>query len=140
MPERLLALSYVQSITLSLSKLSLLQRMASNDNNGKCKLEEEAESPTARKRLWLSNDGANDDDSSDSLEEEMEEMKEEVSSEETLMNQLNTSEEKLFAKRGHGMVFSDDGDNTSPSSEPCSPKSHRCSDEDNNDNDDDDDF
>jgi hypothetical protein len=140
MPERLLALSCVQSITLSLSKLSLLQRMASNDNNGKRKLKEEAESSTARKRLWLSNDGDNDDDSSDSLEEEMEEMKEEVSSEETLMNQLNTSEEKLFAKRGHGMVFSDDGDNTSPSSEPCSPKSHRCSDEDNNDNDDDDDF
>jgi hypothetical protein len=32
--------------------LSLLQRMASNDNN-KRKLEEEAESSTVRKRLWL---------------------------------------------------------------------------------------
>jgi hypothetical protein len=40
-----------RSITLSLSKLSLLLRMASNDNNGKCKLEEEAESSMMRKRL-----------------------------------------------------------------------------------------
>jgi hypothetical protein len=43
-------LSLIQPITLSLSKLSLLQGMASNDN-GKCKLEEEAESSMARKRL-----------------------------------------------------------------------------------------
>jgi hypothetical protein len=142
MAEGLLALSYVQLITLSLSKLSLLQRMASNDNNGKHRLEEEAESSTVRKRLRLSDDDAGDDDSSDSPGEEMEEeeMKEEVSLEETLMNQLNTSKEKLFAKRIHGMVFSDDGDNTSPSSEPSRPKSHRRSDEDNSDNDDDDDF
>jgi hypothetical protein len=47
--------SLVQLITLSLSKLSLLQRMASNDN-GKRKLEEEAESSMARKRLRLSDD------------------------------------------------------------------------------------
>jgi hypothetical protein len=45
------ALSLVQPITLSLSKLSLLQRMTSNDNNDKHKLEEEAESSTVRKRL-----------------------------------------------------------------------------------------
>jgi hypothetical protein len=65
-------LSLVQPITLSLSKLSFLQRMASNDN-GKRKLEEEAESSTARKRLQLSNNDGSDDDSSDSPEEEMEE-------------------------------------------------------------------
>jgi hypothetical protein len=53
------------------------------------------------------------------------------------MNQLDTSEEKLFAKRGHDMIFSDDGNTTSPSSEPRTPKSHRCSDEDNSDDDDD---
>jgi hypothetical protein len=52
MAERPMALSFIQSITLSLSKLSLLQRMASNDNNNsKRKLEEEAESTTVRKRL-----------------------------------------------------------------------------------------
>jgi hypothetical protein len=50
MSERCL-LSLVQLITLSLSKLSLLQRMTSNENKGKRKLEEEAESSTARKRL-----------------------------------------------------------------------------------------
>jgi hypothetical protein len=83
MPERR-SLSLMQPITLSLSKLPLLQRMASNDN-GKRKLEEEAESLTARKRFWLSNDDAGDDGSSDSLEEETEE-EEEVSLEETLMN------------------------------------------------------
>jgi hypothetical protein len=37
-------------ITLSLLTLSLLKRMASNDNNGKRKLEE-AETSAARKRL-----------------------------------------------------------------------------------------
>jgi hypothetical protein len=57
--------------------------MASNDNNGKWKLEEEAQSSMARKRLWLSNDDASDDDSSDLPEEETEE---EVSSEEMSMN------------------------------------------------------
>jgi hypothetical protein len=84
-------LSLIQPITLSLSKLSFLQRMASNDNNAKHKLEEEAESLMARKRMWLSNDDAGDDDSSNSSEEK----EEVVSLEETSMNQLNTSEEKL---------------------------------------------
>jgi hypothetical protein len=69
MLEQPMALSYVQPITLSLSKLSVLQRMASNDNNGKRKLEEEDESSTARKRLWLSHDNAGDDNSSDSPKE-----------------------------------------------------------------------
>jgi hypothetical protein len=46
---------------------------------------------------------------------EEEETEEEVSSEETL-KQLDTSEEKLFAKCSHGMIFSDDGDTTLPSS------------------------
>jgi hypothetical protein len=86
------SLSLIQPITLSLSKLSLLQRMSSNDNNGKCKLEEEVESSTARKKLRLSDDDVDDDDSSDSPDEETEE---EVSSEETSMNQLNISKEKL---------------------------------------------
>jgi hypothetical protein len=54
-------------------------------------LEEEVESLTAMKRLWLSD---NDNNSSDSPKEEMDE---EVSFEETLMNQLDNSEEKLFA-------------------------------------------
>jgi hypothetical protein len=60
-------------MAFALSKLSLLQRMASNDNNGKCKLEEEVESLTARKRLQLSDNNGGDDDSSESPEEEMEE-------------------------------------------------------------------
>jgi hypothetical protein len=42
--------------------------MTSNDND-KSKLEKEAESSMARKRLWLSDDDANDDDSFNSLEE-----------------------------------------------------------------------
>jgi hypothetical protein len=105
------SLSLVEPITLSVSKLYLLQRMASNDNN-KCKLEV-AKSSMKRKRLRLSDDDASDNDSSDSpkeeMEEEEEETEEEVSSEETLMKQLDTSEEKLFAKRGRVMIFSDDG-------------------------------
>jgi hypothetical protein len=139
MPERR-SPSLVQPITLFLSKLYLLQRMVSNDN-GKRKLEEEAESSTARKRLQLSDDDAGDDDSSDSLEEEEEDEEteeEKVCSEETLMNQLDTSEEKLLAKHAHGIVFSDDGDTTSPSSEPLTPESHRCFDEDSSDDDDND--
>jgi hypothetical protein len=112
--------------------------MTSNDN-GKRKLEDKSESSTVRKRLWLSDDDAGNDDSSDSPKEETEETEEEVSSEETLMKQLNTSEEKLFAKCGRGMFFSDDGDTTSPSSEPRTPESHCRSDEDSSDKDDDDD-
>jgi hypothetical protein len=101
--------------------------MASNDN-GKRKLEEEVESSMARKRLRLSDVDADDDNSSDSSEE--------VSLEETSMKQLDTSEE-LFTKRGCGMIFSDDGNTTSPSLEPCTPESRWRSDEDNIDDDDD---
>jgi hypothetical protein len=120
MPERHL-LSLVGPITLSFSKLPLLHRMASNDN-GKHKMEEEAESSTvARKCLWHTDDNDDNDDSSDSLEEELEEetgeeeeeeeeMEEEVSLEVSSMNQLETSEEKLYAKRAYGYLFSDDGD------------------------------
>jgi hypothetical protein len=129
-----LSLSLVQPITLSLCKLSLLQRIASNDN-GKRKLEEEAESSTARKRLQLSDDDDSDDDSSDSLKKETEE---EVSSEKSSMK-LDTSKEKLLVKRDRGMIFSDDGDTTLPSSEPHTPISRRGSDEDINNEDDDDD-
>jgi hypothetical protein len=95
-------LTIVQPINLSHSKLSLLQRVASNNINGKCKLEEEAESSTARKRLRFSDDNIDHDNSSDSPEEEeeKEEMEEEVSLEETSsMNQLDTSREKLLAMR-----------------------------------------
>jgi hypothetical protein len=49
------------------------------------------------------------------------------------MNQLDISEEKLFAKRGHDMIFSDDGDTILLSSEPRTSESCRCSDKDNND-------
>jgi hypothetical protein len=107
--------------------------MTSN-NNGKCKLKEEAESSMTRKRLQLSDNDISDDDSSDSLEEEMEE---EVLLKETSMNQLDTSEEKSLAKHAGGIIFSDDGDTTSPSPEPHTPKSHQRSDENNNDDDDD---
>jgi hypothetical protein len=75
MAEQPMALSFVQPITLSLSKLSLLQRMVSNDdNNGKRKLEDETESSTARKRLRLSDNNGSDDNSSDSSEETEEEV------------------------------------------------------------------
>jgi hypothetical protein len=47
------------------------------------------------------------------------------------MNQLDTSEEKLYARHVC--------DTPSMSSEPCTPESHRCSDEESS-NDDDDDF
>jgi hypothetical protein len=65
---------------------------------------------------------------------------EEVSLEEMPMSQLDTSEEKLFAKRGRGMVFSDNGNTTSLSSEPRTTKSHQRSNKDNSNEDDDDDF
>jgi hypothetical protein len=104
--------------------------MASNDN-GKRKLKEEVESSMVRKRLRLSDEGASDDDSFDSSVDETEE--------EMSMNQLDTSEEKLFAKCGRSMIFSDNGDTTSPSSEPCTPESHWRSDEDSIDEDDDND-
>jgi hypothetical protein len=60
-----------------------------------------------------------------------------VSSEEPSMKR-DTSVEKLLAKRGRGMIFSNDDDTTSLLSEPCTPESHRRSDEDINDEDDDD--
>jgi hypothetical protein len=98
--------------------------MASNDNTSKHKLEEEAESSALRKRLRLSDDDGGDDDSFDSLEEEIEEedMEEEVSSEESSMNQFDTFEEKLLAKRSRSFFFSDNGDTTSPSLEPRTPE------------------
>jgi hypothetical protein len=127
------SLSLIEPITLSLSKLLLLQRMASNSNNGKHKMEEEAESSTTRKRLWLSGDDGGDGDSSDLLEEDVVE----VSSVEMLMNQLDTSEEKLYARRAHGILFSDDGDTPLMSSEPRTPESRWRSDEESSDDDDD---
>jgi hypothetical protein len=78
--------------------------------------------------------------SSYSPKEETEEEEEDVSSEESSMIQLDTSEEKLPAKRGRGMVFTDDGDTTSPSSEPRTPESHVRSDLDSSNEDDDDDL
>jgi hypothetical protein len=124
-----MALSFIQPITLS---LSILQIMASNDDD-KCKMEEEVESSMVRKRLRHS-DG---DDSSDSLEGESEE--EEVSSEETSLKQLDTSEEKVHARCAHGILFKDDGDTPSTSSEPRTLESHRLFDEESSDDDDDDD-
>jgi hypothetical protein len=51
--------------------------MASNDD-GKCMLEEEAESSMARKRLWLSDDDTSDYDSFDLPKEETEMEEEET--------------------------------------------------------------
>jgi hypothetical protein len=51
--------------------------MAFNDNNDKCKLEEDAESLVARKRLRLSNDDVGDNDSSDSPKEDTKEEEDE---------------------------------------------------------------
>jgi hypothetical protein len=120
--------------------------MASNDNNEKCKVEQETDSLTARNRLRLSNDDSSDDDSSDfsdlseeELPEEETEEEEEVSSEGTLMNKLEASDEKLFAMRACGMLFGDDGDTPSKLLEPRTPESHWRSDEESN-SDDDDDF
>jgi hypothetical protein len=99
-------LSLIELITLSLFKLPLLHKMASNDID-KHKMEEEAESSMAvRKRLRHTDDDDDDDDSPDfsnSVEEEppSEEPEEieEVSLEVSWMNQLDTSEEKLYARR-----------------------------------------
>jgi hypothetical protein len=91
--------------------------MAANDNNGKRKVEEEAEcSAAVRKRLQLSDDDG-DDYSSES---------EEVSLEESSMNHLDTSEEKLMTKCGHGLFFDDDGDNLLTESEPRSLGTPSC--------------
>jgi hypothetical protein len=95
----------------------------------KRKMEEAAESSTARKRLWLSDDDGGDADFSDSPEVEETEEEVEDSSEETWMNQLDTSEEKLYAWRACGILFSDDGNTPSMSSEPHALKSRWCSNE-----------
>jgi hypothetical protein len=133
--------------------------MASNEND-KCKMEEEAKSLTARKRLWHTNDNGGDNDSSNSsdspdeesleeeLEEEEEEMeeeegeegetKEEVPSEETSMNQLDTSEKKLYGRHAHGYLFGNDGDTPLMLPDtPPTPKVHRRSNEQSSDDDDD---
>jgi hypothetical protein len=112
-------------------------------------LDEEVESLMMRKRLQLFDDDGGDDDSFDSPEEETEEeedaeeeMEEEVSSKESLMNQLDTFEEKLLAKCGRGIIFHDNDNTTSPSSEPRTPEtssSRVCSDPDSSDTDDNDD-
>jgi hypothetical protein len=88
-------------------------------------LEEEVESSMVRKRLQLSNDDSSNDDSSDSSDspDEEEEM-EEFSSGETSMKQLDTSEEKIFDKHARGMLFGDDDDTPSTSSEPHTPEIH----------------
>jgi hypothetical protein len=90
--------------------------MASNDNNGKRKVEQ-TESSAVSKRIQLFEDDGGDDSSGESEET----MEEEVSSKESSMNQLDTSEEKLMAKHEHDLLFNDDGD-TSPESEPRTPK------------------
>jgi hypothetical protein len=114
--------------TLSLSHPT----MASNDNNRKCKVEEEVESSVVRKRLQLSDDDSNDDSSSESEEE---------TEEEESMNQLDTSEEKLMPKCGHNIFFGDDGDTSLSESEPRSlgmPSNHVCSNPNDSDDDEDD--
>jgi hypothetical protein len=78
----------------------------------------------ARKRLRHTDDNGDEDDSSDSPQEEPEEEEEEVSSEVSSLNQLDTSEEKLYARRARGYLFSDDGDTPSTSSDtPPTPES-----------------
>jgi hypothetical protein len=99
------ALSRRTNHSLPQSKLPILQRMASNDND-KHKMEEEVESSMKRKRLWHTDDDGGDDGSSDSPEEEPSEKEpeeeeeaeeeEEVSSQETSMNQLDTYEENMY--------------------------------------------
>jgi hypothetical protein len=115
--------------------------MASNDNN-KRKIEEAESSVVVMKRLRFSDDDRCDNSSGELEEKELEvEMEEEVSSEESSMNQLNTLKEKLMAKHGHDLFFSNDGNTSSMESEPHSPETHSsrvCSDPDNSDDDDDD--
>jgi hypothetical protein len=79
------SLSLIKPITLSLSKLPLLYRMASN-NSGKRKMEEAESSTAARKCLWHTDADGGDDDSFDSPEEEppQEEPEEEETKEELL--------------------------------------------------------
>jgi hypothetical protein len=121
--------------------------MASNNKNGKRKVEEEVVySAVVRKRLrFSSNNGG--DDSSDELVDETEveteeaEETEDVSSEESSMNQLDTCEEKLMAQHGRGLFFGDDSDTSLIESKPHSletPSSHVRSDPDSSDDDDND--
>jgi hypothetical protein len=49
------------------------------------------------------------------------------------MNQLDTFEEKSFAKRAHGMLLNDDGNTPSTSSEPRTPECRWRSDEESSD-------
>jgi hypothetical protein len=57
------------------------------------------------------------------------------------MNQLDTSEEKRYARRARGYLFSKDGDTPSMLPDtPPTPKSHQRSDKESSDDDDDDDF
>jgi hypothetical protein len=58
------SLSLIEPITLSLSKLPLLHRMASNGNN-KHKMEEAESSTVVRNCLRHTDDDDRDDDSSD---------------------------------------------------------------------------
>jgi hypothetical protein len=56
------------------------------------------------------------------IEEEEETEEEDVSSVESSMNQFDTSEEKVMAKRIHDHFFGDDGNTSSMESEPRSPE------------------
>jgi hypothetical protein len=69
-------------------------------------------------------------------------MEEEVSSEETLMNQLDTSKEKLYARCARGYLFSDKGDTPlmSPDTPPTLESRRRSDKESSDDDDDNDDF
>jgi hypothetical protein len=49
-------------------------------------------------------------------------MEEEVSSEESSMNQVDTSMDKLVTKHGSGLFFGDDGDTTSSLLEARTPE------------------
>jgi hypothetical protein len=86
-------------------------------SNNKRKVEEEVESLATKKRLWLC-DNTDYDDSSGELEEETED--DEVSSEESSMNQLDTSEDKLMAKCGCALFFGNHDDISSLELEPRS--------------------
>jgi hypothetical protein len=74
-------------------------------------------------------------------EEEEKKMEEEVSLEVLSMNQFDTSEEKLYARRACGYLFSDDSNTPSTFLDtPPTLESHRCSDEESSDDNDDNGF
>jgi hypothetical protein len=87
--------------------------MTSNDNDMRKMEEEEGESSTVRKRLQHTDDDGGDSDSSDIPEEEPSEEEEEMEEEVSLMNQLDTFEEKLYARCTCDIHFSDDRDTPS---------------------------